>query len=226
MTENKIIQLKGICKSFGKNEYLLNALSNVTLDIYEGEMVAIMGASGSGKSTLLNIIGCLDTPTSGSYIFGGKDVNKLSSKEKSRMRCADFGFIVQDFALINEYSVLKNITLPCMYDNSLSKQEIYNRAELLMNKLNIKDKMNSYPTVLSGGQKQRTAIARALINQPKVILADEPTGSLDKKSGQDVIELLKSINQNNTTVIIVTHDYEIAKQCCRTILLSDGKAIV
>lgn len=222
MKENKIIQLKNIEKSFGKKDFIIKALSNITIDIFEGEMVAIMGASGSGKSTLLNIIGCLDTQTSGDYYLYNKNVSKMSSKEKSKLRCSELGFIVQDFALINEYSVYKNIILPCIY-SKMNKKAINNRAKALIKQLKIDDKTHSYPSQLSGGQKQRTAIARALMNDPKIILADEPTGSLDQQNGHEVIKMLKHINNEGKTVIIVTHDPNIALECNRIIYLCDGK---
>jgi len=183
-----------------------------------------MGPSGSGKSTLLNIIGCLDTPTSGEYIFNGKAIDKLSRRELANLRNTSFGFILQYFGLVDEYTVYENVEIPLSY----SKKKGINKKKLIketLNMLGISDKIKKLPCQLSGGQNQRVAIARALINDPEIILADEPTGALDKKTGQEVMNILKDLNKNGKTLIIVTHDESIASQCNRIINICDGKIV-
>lgn len=218
---NNMITLKNICKIYGKKENQFFALKNINLTIEKGELIAITGPSGSGKSTLLNILGCLTEQSDGDYYIDNNLVSNMSIKEKALLRNKKFGFIVQDFALINKYTVLQNVLLPVKYKKG-NKSRSKETAENLLKTLGINSKAKEYPTNLSGGQKQRVAIARALINNPDIILADEPTGALDQKTGTDVLSILKDINKQGKTVIIVTHDPKIADSCDRTINIVDG----
>lgn len=220
----ELLKLIDVCKSYGSGENKLNVLNNINFSIKEGEMIAIMGISGSGKSTLLNILGCLDTFDSGKYFINGQDVYKLNNKNLALIRNKFFGFVVQYFALIDDYTVFNNIKVPLLYSKT-KKSDIKNNILNIMTKLNIIDKKNKYPNELSGGQNQRVAIARALVNNPKIILADEPTGALDSKTRNDVMDLFKELNNDGKTIIIVTHDDQIAKSCKRIITISDGKII-
>ena len=218
---SKLIEINNLSKVFGKNENEFKALNNISLTINEGEMIAIIGTSGSGKSTLLNILGCLDTATSGEYKLNSENINKFSEKKLANVRNSVFGFVVQYFALIDEYTVYKNVAVPLIYSSSKIKNKRIKIDELL-DKLNILNKKSSYPNNLSGGQCQRVAIARALINDPKIILADEPTGALDKNNTTNIMELFLEFNKEGKTIIIVTHDEEIACMCNRIIRLEDG----
>jgi len=219
-----MIKLNNITKVFGKenSDNKTIAIRNISLEINDGEMVGIIGPSGSGKTTLLNIIGCLDLPTSGEYFLNDKSVISYSSKELSKLRNSVFGFIMQDFALIDTYTVFQNVCLPIRYNKNISVKDKNKSIIDLLQQLGIYEKINAYPQTLSGGQKQRVAIARALINNPQIILADEPTGSLDQENGQAFIRLLKEINKTGKTIIIITHDMGIASQCQRTIKIVDG----
>ncbi|MBB6623519.1 ABC transporter ATP-binding protein [Clostridium gasigenes] len=221
-----LIELNQIRKIYGKGEAETIALDNINLNIESGEMVAIMGQSGCGKSTLLNIIGCLDKQTSGEYLFNGKCINDYTSKELAGLRNSEFGFIVQYFALIDNYTVYENVEIPLVYNKK--KNLKIKRRELIkdtLDKLGIANKIKSLPSELSGGQCQRVAIARAIVNNPRIILADEPTGALDRKNGQQVIDILKELNKNGKTIIIITHDEYIASQCSRIIRISDGNLV-
>lgn len=224
-----IIQCKDICKEYSKGESLVRALNGVELTVSEGEMAAIMGKSGSGKSTLLNIIGMLDSQTSGDYILMGENTNKYSNKEKAKMRNQFFGFIMQDFALVDRYTVKENVEIPLLYvekGKEKSKKEKEEKIKEILKQLGIEDKLNTRCYNLSGGQRQRVAIARALINDSKVIIADEPTGALDEETSQDIMNILKTINKNNKiTIIIVTHDSDVAKYCNKIYHMSNGKLI-
>lgn len=220
-----IIQLKNLNKIYGSGENKVEALNEINLNIKKGEMIAIVGPSGSGKSTLLNIIGLLDKQTNGEYICLENNMKNISKKEIARYRNKNFGFVIQNFALLNNYTVLENIKIPLEY-GECSKKEINDRIQYLSKKLNIDNLLYKKPNKLSGGQCQRVAIARAIANNPQIILADEPTGSLDTKNGQNVINLFKEINKDGVTIIIVTHDLTIANQCNRIIELSDGKISV
>lgn len=217
----ELISMKSITRFYGKSENRVNALKNIDLSINAGELVAIIGPSGSGKTTLLNILGCLDSPDSGEYLIDEIATSKLKPKELANMRNKKFGFIVQNFALLDDYTVYENIKIPLDYSNIKMKNKKQKIKEILR-KLGIEDKLNKYPTELSGGQCQRVSIARALINNPEIILADEPTGALDREMGQQVIDIFKEINKKNKTIIIVTHDANIASQCDRIITIEDG----
>lgn len=219
-----MIELKNVIKTYGNGEAKVHALNNINIQIERGEFVAIVGPSGSGKSTLLNILGGIDTLSSGTYYLNSKEISSLSSKNMAHLRNDEFGFILQYFGLINDYTVYENVALPLKY----SKKKIKNKKELvreMLRKLSIENKENSYPTELSGGQCQRVAIARALINNPNIILADEPTGALDKKTGIQIMEILKQLNEEGKTVIIVSHDENIYSKCNRIIRIEDGNII-
>jgi len=219
-----MIHMQSITKTYGKSESAVQALKGVDLSIAPSEMVAIMGPSGSGKSTLLNILGLLDGQTSGEYSLAGKIITNCSQKLLARMRNEMFGFVIQDFSLIDQYSVYQNVVIPLRY----SCQPVNDKksiVERVLADLGMKDKIHSPASQLSGGQKQRVAIARALINNPEIILADEPTGSLDQRSGQDVMDIFQSIHQAGKTVIIVTHSSPIAEQCQRVIQIVDGVVV-
>lgn len=214
-----IIKLNKICKNYGSGSGSVKALNNITLEIKSGEMVAIMGKSGCGKSTLINILGGLTAPTSGEYYYNEKKVEYNSPGWLSKFRKNNIGYIVQNYALINNKTAKENIELPILH---LSKNIRISKIEQMAKTLNISDKLNRYPFELSGGECQRVAIARSLINEPKVILADEPTGSLDTQNENVIISILKKISQTGTTVILVTHDSTVADRCDRIIYLKDG----
>lgn len=216
------IILNEVCKVYKGKGYEVPALQNINLYIENGEMLGIMGPSGSGKSTLLNILGCIDAVTSGEYILNGKEITKYTKKEKASLRNKQFGFILQDFALLENYSVQYNIELPMMY-SGISKKDRTKKSRELMNTLGILDKSKMYPNILSGGQRQRVAIARALSNDANIILSDEPTGALDSKTSQEIMKLFHQINEMGKTIIIVTHDKMIADNCTRVINIIDGE---
>ena len=219
-----LISLKGICKTYGKGDGLVTALNPIDLDIQKGEMVAIMGKSGSGKSTLLNLLAGLDVPDSGEYIYNGKEINTKNQNKMAKFRRNDVGFVVQHFALIDEYSVQQNIALPLRY-GKLKGVSTKKRVKEIAERLEISEKLKKYPSQLSGGQAQRVAIARAIAHKPSLLLADEPTGALDEETGKSIMNLFKEINREGTTVIVVTHDANVASFCQRTIRLHDGNII-
>lgn len=214
-----MIELKNISKQYHKGTMILH---NINLCIQDGDYVALMGPSGAGKTTLMNIIGCLDHATEGEYFLDGNDVSGYCEKEKARLRNEKFGFVVQDFALINEMTVYRNVTLPLRYSKKKLKKEKSSIHNLLSN-LKIEDKKETKVDELSGGQRQRVAIARALVNSPDIILADEPTGALDQKTGEEVMQIFSDLNQQGKTIVIVTHDPNIAAKCNRIIKIVDGK---
>lgn len=219
-----MINLTNISKTFGSGENLIKAVDNINLKINKGEFVAIIGPSGCGKSTLLNIIGCLSTATSGEYILDNEKIEGLDDKKLSKVRREKIGFIFQNFALVSNQSTLYNILLPLKY-SSLSKTEKNERALSLLNKfqlLSIKDKNVNE---LSGGQKQRVAIIRALINNPSILLADEPTGALDRKNSENILDIFETLNKEGQTIIMVTHDNYLASKTNRIIEMLDGKII-
>lgn len=217
-----LIEVKNVKKIFGKDDNKVEALRGIDLKVEEGEMLAIMGPSGSGKSTLLNILGFLDKSTEGEYYFDGNDVSKLKDRELSLFRNKYIGFVVQNFALIEDYTISKNISLPLDYVK-ISSKEKNKRVEELLKLMKIEDKGKRLPKELSGGQNQRVAIARALVNNPKVILADEPTGALDRKNGQEVMNIFKKLNEKGKTIIVITHDEKVASMCKKIIYIEDGK---
>lgn len=218
----EILKLENICKTFGKGDSCVQALKGVNLTINKGEMIAIIGTSGSGKSTLLNILGTLERPSSGKYFINGRDVSEFKEKELASIRNKTFGFVVQNFALIKGFTVYENVEIPLEYNKKSNKKESDVKIKEKLTKLKIRDKIYNKPGELSGGQCQRVAIARALVNDCEIILVDEPTGSLDKKTGKEVVDIFKDLNKEGKTVIIVTHDISIANQCERIIRIEDG----
>ncbi len=223
MTEQlrTIIDIRNIVKIFQVGEVEVRALRGVDLAIKEGSYVAIMGPSGSGKSTMLNILGCLDRPTSGQYYLGGEDVSQMDDDTLSSIRGERLGFIFQSYNLIPQLTVIENIQVPLIYRNvDLSKYE--ERCHELATLVGLQDRLDHRPTQLSGGQQQRVAIARSLINDPLMILADEPTGNLDSKTGQEVLEIIDQLNKRGKTIVMVTHDDHIAHRADRVVRLKDG----
>lgn len=220
----KLIELKNICRDFPSGDGLVRVLDNVSLEINEGEFIAIIGSSGSGKSTLMNILGCLDKPTSGDYLIENKPVKDLGKDELAQLRREHFGFIFQRYHLINSITARSNVEVPSIYAG-VDKETRKQRALTILNSLGIGDKALQKPSQLSGGQQQRVSIARALMNGGQIILADEPTGALDSKNGVQVMALLKNLHKDGHTIIIVTHDPGIAKQANRVIEIADGKII-
>ena len=218
------IILKNVIKKYGKGQAEFNALNGISLKIKDGEMLAIMGQSGSGKSTLLNILGFIDKASLGEYYFNGENVSDLDEYELAEYRNKKIGFVFQYFALLNDYTVYENIELPLL-KRKLSKKDRKTIIEEYLNKFGILDQKNKRPQEISGGQQQRTAIIRALVTNPSYILADEPTGALDKKTGESIMEMLKEINIAGKTIIIVTHDSNIASLCDRIVNIEDGKLI-
>ena len=219
-----VIGLEGVFKIYKMGDTAVHALDDVTLAIDEGEFVSIVGPSGSGKSTLMNILGCLDTPTSGKYEFEGKDVSKLNDNELAAIRNLRIGFVFQNFNLLPKLTALENVELPLMY---AGKSTAYrrNRAKEMLEAVGLGERLHHKPKELSGGQQQRVAIARALSADPPIILADEPTGNLDTRSGREIMEILKALNQNGKTIILITHDINIANQANRKVHIQDGKIV-
>jgi putative ABC transport system ATP-binding protein len=221
MMDQAVIHTENLQKKYIMGKMEVNALSGVSLDIYPGELVAIMGPSGSGKSTLMNIIGCLDTPTGGKYVLDGEDVSHLDEDQLAAIRNRKIGFVFQSFNLMPRSSALDNVTLPLRYAGA--RQGSRERAQAALDSVGLADRMQHLPTEMSGGQQQRVAIARALVNNPAILLADEPTGNLDSKSGKEIMDLILSLNrERKTTIIIVTHDPRIGDQAQRIIRVRDG----
>ncbi len=217
-----LIEINNLFKDYIMGEVIVPALMEVNVKIEENEYVAIMGPSGSGKSTLMNIIGCLDSSTSGEYLFKGKDVNLLNDDELSAMRNREIGFIFQNFNLLPKLSALQNVELPLVY-SGVNKQERRERAIKSLEKVGLADRMMHKPTELSGGQRQRVAIARALVTNPGILLADEPTGALDSKTGVEIMALFDELQREGNTIIVITHEQEIADFAHRTIHIRDGR---
>jgi len=217
-----MIRLEGISKSYGHPPQETRALSGIDLTIGAGEYVAVMGPSGSGKSTLLNIVGCLDRATEGRYILKEREVSTLDDAALSSVRNEVLGFVFQQFHLLPRLNVLKNVILPLIYAPKYPS-DASEMGEAALASVGIQNKRDARPGELSGGQQQRVAIARALINEPSVILADEPTGNLDRQSGREVLDIFKKLNQDGRTVIMVTHDPEVAAEAQRTVVIEDGK---
>ena len=219
-----IVKLNNIYKVYGQSgsETSVPALNDVSLTVNEGEYVAIMGPSGSGKSTLMNVIGCLDKPTSGEYFFEDMDVLKLKDRQMSDLRLNSIGFVFQSFYLMNEENAIENVALPLSYAG-VKKKERERRAIEALSRVGLADRVKFRPDQLSGGQKQRVSIARAIVNNPKVLLADEPTGALDQKSGAAIMDLFQKLNDEGTTIIMITHDSNIASHAKKTYRIVDGK---
>lgn len=219
MTE--ILNMQNICKSYYMGEEELEVLHKVNLTIHSGEFLSILGPSGSGKSTMMNIIGCLDVPTSGSYYLTGNDINDLNEVELAYIRNKEIGFVFQSFQLLPRLNALQNVELPLIY-SGLSYSERQKRAKEYLSRVGLADKLHNYPNQLSGGQQQRVAIARALVTNPSILLADEPTGALDQKTGTQVIELFEELNRDGRTIIMITHDRNIASHAKRIVNILDG----
>lgn len=218
---DSLIKITNIKRDFVLGNEIVYVLKGIDLEINKGEYVALMGPSGSGKSTLMNLLGCLDTPTSGQYILNGKDVSKMHDDELAEIRNKEIGFVFQTFNLLPRTTALDNVALPMIYAG-YSKAERNARASEVLSQVNLADRMDHQPNQLSGGQRQRVAIARALVNKPSIILADEPTGNLDSKTSVEIMNLFGDIHKNGNTVILVTHEEDIAAYAHRVIRLRDG----
>lgn len=222
--QSPLVQLSNICKHYRSGEEHVKALDNVSLNINKGEYLAILGPSGSGKSTLMNVLGCLDTPTSGNYILEDKQVSSLSNHQLAKIRNQKIGFVFQSFNLLDYANAIDNVALPLVYSGTKLKER-RQRAEYLLESVGLGDRLYHKPNQLSGGQKQRVAIARALVNDPQIILADEPTGALDSTSGAEIETLFNQLHQAGRTLIIVTHDVALAQRTRRIITIKDGKVL-
>lgn len=219
-----LIEIRDMCKIYNPGENEVRALDHVDLTIHKNEFVAIIGQSGSGKSTLMNMLGCLDVPTSGTYMLNGQDVSHLSDDELSDIRNREIGFIFQGFNLIAGLTALENVELPLIY-RGVAKKERLQLSEVALEKVGLKNRMGHKPSEMSGGQQQRVAIARAIAQAPPVILADEPTGNLDSGSTKEIMDILKELHREGRTVILITHDNEIAARAKRIIRIMDGRIV-
>ncbi|NWJ51924.1 MAG: ABC transporter ATP-binding protein [Bacteroidetes bacterium] len=220
--KKEVITLKDIVRNYRVGTETVRALRKVSLNIYQGEFVALMGPSGSGKSTLMNILGCLDTPTSGEYWLNSHDVSKLDDNSLAEIRNREIGFVFQTFNLLPRSSALENVMLPQIYAG-IPKQARIERAKEVLLDVKLEDRMDHKPNELSGGQRQRVAVARALVNKPSIILADEPTGNLDSKTSHEIMGLIEHIHKSGNTIILVTHEEDIAKHAHRIVRLKDGE---
>lgn len=219
---NNFIQLNNIQKYYRLGKNKLHVLKSLSLEIEHGDFVMIMGKSGSGKTTLLNILGFLDKLDEGEYIFNGKNITNLTEVERSRFRNKNIGFIFQQFHLINNLNIYQNIELPLLYDNKLGKKERAKKVENNLKMVGLLDKIKQFPNELSGGQQQRISIARALINDPQLIFADEPTGALDTNTSNEIMNILDSLNKQGKTIVMVTHDPDLRKYATKVVYLKDG----
>ncbi len=219
-----LLRLSGISKAYEMDGVTFQALDNVSLSIQKGEFVAIMGPSGSGKSTLMHIVGCLDRPTSGHVIIEDRDISTASDRELAAIRNTHIGFVFQQFNLLRKTSALTNVELPMVYANVAPKVR-HDRAVAMLAEVGLSEKMNNYPSQLSGGQQQRVAIARALVTNPSIILADEPTGNLDSKSGKDIMAIFEHLHAAGGTIVLVTHDESVARHAKRIVRIADGKIL-
>jgi putative ABC transport system ATP-binding protein len=225
--EEHLIEITDLVKVYGSGDIAVRALKSVSAAVEKGEFVAVMGPSGSGKSTLMNILGCLDHPTDGAYVLDGEDVSRLSKKRLAGVRNRKIGFVFQSYNLLPRLSAAKNVMLPLMYDvrKQLSDAECYERAIAALESVGLGDRTHHRPNELSGGQQQRVAIARALVNNPTIILADEPTGNLDTKSGEEIMAVLGQLHNQGATIVMVTHELDIAGHAQRVIYLVDGEIV-
>lgn len=217
-----LIQMKNLMKTYELGGETVYALNDVSLEIEDKEFLAIMGPSGSGKSTLMNMIGCLDRPDSGTYLLDGKEIEKMNDNQLAVIRNRKIGFVFQNFNLLARLSAIENVEMPLIYAGISTKERRKDALEAL-NKVGLKDWADHLPTQLSGGQQQRVAIARAIAGKPSIILADEPTGALDSKTGKEIIQIMENLNEMGTTIILITHDAEIAKQARRLVHIQDGR---
>ena len=221
MEERTILTMKGIVKQYQVGGEISTVLKGIDLEVKEGEFLAVLGPSGSGKSTLMNIIGCLDVPTSGEYVLDGRQIGSQDEKTLAKIRNREIGFIFQSFFLMQRQTVLQNVKLPLVYAD-VPEREQNERAEEMLRRVGLYEKKDYYPNQLSGGQQQRVAIARAMCNNPTILLADEPTGALDQKTGRQVMELFHEINEEGRTIIMITHDANIASHAKRIVRILDG----
>lgn len=221
MMNNFVIDVENACKSYVMGDETLKVLNNITLKVPKGQFVAIIGPSGSGKSTFMNFIGCLDKVDSGTYILDGMDVRDLNDNELSEIRNKKIGFIFQQFNLLSKLSALENVELPLIY-RGISSSERKKRAIEALKKVGLENRKNHLPTQLSGGQQQRVAIARAIVTDPEILLCDEPTGALDTKTSKEIMELIKDLNKEGRTIVMITHDLNVASQAKRQIRIKDG----
>lgn len=221
-----LIELRNLSKIYDLGEVKVTALGNVTLNIEQGEFVALIGPSGSGKSTLMNTLGCLDRPTSGSYVLGGEVVSRMNKDSLARIRNQRIGFVFQNFNLLARTTALDNVEMPMLYNPNVSRRQRRQRAKELLQRVGLGDRLDHHPSQLSGGQQQRVAIARSLVNKPSILLCDEPTGNLDTRTSREIMAFFRELNQQEgLTIILVTHDMEVAKQSDRAIVLVDGSVI-
>ena len=220
----KVATLEKVSKMYGKDELIVKALDNVNLEIYKGDYLAVMGASGSGKSTAMNIIGCLDRPSQGVYKLNGTPVENLSDDELAELRNQKLGFVFQQFHLLSDATALENVLLPMIYAG-VDPIEREKRAKNALDKVGLSERINNRPNQLSGGQQQRVAIARAIINNPAILLADEPTGALDSKTTEDVLDLFDKLHESGITIVLVTHEDEVASRAKKIAKFKDGKII-
>ena len=221
-----LIELRNLGKTYDLGEVKVLALKQVSLDIQEGEFVALIGPSGSGKSTLMNTLGCLDRPTDGSYRLAGEEVSKLKPDQLAQVRNRRIGFIFQNFNLLSRTTALENVEVPLLYNPSCPRRERKRRTLTLLQRVGLADRLNHQPSQLSGGQQQRVAIARSLVNQPAILLCDEPTGNLDTRTSREIMDFFRHLNQEEgLTIILVTHDLEIARRARRALLLVDGELV-
>jgi ABC-type lipoprotein export system ATPase subunit len=226
MPDMEFIELHDICKTYHLGELDLPVLRGISQQVARSEFVALMGASGSGKSTLMNILGCLDHPTSGEYWLEGREISKLTAKERARLRNRMIGFVFQSFNLLPRMTAFENVVMPLMYcRDNLTEREMERRAAELLEKVGLSGRLQHRPSQLSGGEQQRVAIARSLINHPQVLFADEPTGNLDSRTGQEIMDLFQTLNKEGNTIVLVTHEEDIAAHARRTIKLRDGQVV-
>ena len=226
MDVKPVIQLEGIEKVYQTGEVAVKAVRGVSLTVKPGEFVAVMGASGSGKSTLMNLIGCLDRPTAGRYLLDGEEVGALSKSDLSRVRNQRLGFVFQGFNLLSRTSALENVELPLLYSPSgHGRRELRQRSLAALERVGLADRAEHHPSQLSGGQQQRVAIARALVNEPALLLADEPTGNLDTRTSLEIMAIFQELNRKGMTILMVTHEPDIARYCLREITMRDGRVV-
>jgi ABC-type lipoprotein export system ATPase subunit len=221
-----LIELHDVCKTYALGEVDVRALQDVSLNIDHGEYVALMGPSGSGKSTLMNTLGCLDRPSSGSYLLEGQDVTSMTVDQQAHLRNRKIGFVFQNFNLLPRTTALENVELPLVYSTRFPGRQRHQRARELLARVGLESRLEHHPSQLSGGQQQRVAVARALANEPSILLADEPTGNLDSHTSRELFDLFGQLNaQERITIIVVTHDQEIARHARRTVVLRDGRVL-